>query len=111
MIPELALVLGPQSEVQPLPAMEAQNRFQYVFQSFVHAITKQHHPLVLFLDDLQWADAASLSLLKLLMTTPAQHFLVIGAYRDTEVDAVHLLLPVLKEIERSRATVGTIKLE
>ncbi len=111
MIPALALVLGPQPEVQPLPAIEAQNRFQYVFQSFVQVITKRHHPLVLFLDDLQWADAASLSLLKLLMTTPAQHFLVIGAYRDTEVDAAHPLLPVLKEIERSRATVGLIKLE
>jgi predicted ATPase/signal transduction histidine kinase/tRNA A-37 threonylcarbamoyl transferase component Bud32/ActR/RegA family two-component response regulator len=110
-IPELELVIGPQAEVPPLPATEAQNRFQYVFQNFVHAIT-HHHPLVVVLDDLHWADSASLNLLKeLTADREKQHLLLIGAYRDNELDVAHSLLPALEAIKRSQAMVSVITLE
>jgi predicted ATPase/signal transduction histidine kinase/tRNA A-37 threonylcarbamoyl transferase component Bud32 len=111
-IPELELVIGPQPDVQPLPAAEAQNRFQYIFQNFVRAISQAEHPLVLFLDDLQWADSASLNLLKALTTDEEnQYFLLIGAYRDNEVEASHPLLLTLEEIKQARTVVNAIKLE
>ena len=63
MIPEIELILGKQPEPPPLGPTEAQNRFQFVMQNFVGAIARPEHPLVIFLDDLQWADPATLSLL------------------------------------------------
>ena len=91
-IPDLELVIGPQPEVPVLGGQEAQNRFNYVFQNFRKSMAQKEHPLVVFLDDLQWIDAASLSLLKVFLTDPDLfHFLVIGAYRDNEVDAAHQL--------------------
>jgi hypothetical protein len=110
-IPELELVIGPQPEVETLPAVEAQNRFHYVFQNFVRAITGQGRPLVLFLDDLQWADVASLNLLKALTTDlENRYFLVIGAFRDTEVGAAHPLALALAEITQTQAALHTIRL-
>ncbi len=111
-IPELKLIIGPQPEVQPLPPAETQNRLQYVFRNFVRVISQPEHPLVLFLDDLQWADSASLNLLKALAADmEGQHFLIIGAYRDNEVDASHPLLLTLEEIKQTQVTVDTIKLK
>ncbi|HSH04268.1 MAG TPA: AAA family ATPase, partial [Anaerolineae bacterium] len=82
-IPEVALIIGEQAEVRPLPAFEAQNRFNLVFQNFIRALADGEHPLTIFLDDLQWADLPSLKLLQLLMTAEqTTHLLVIGAYRD-----------------------------
>jgi predicted ATPase/signal transduction histidine kinase len=112
LIPELELVIGSQPAVQPLPATEAQNRFQYVFQNFVQAITQRQYPLVLVLDDLQWADSASLHLFTMLAADQGmQRLLIIAAYRDTEVQAGHPLLRMLESIEHSQAVVNTIKLE
>ena len=67
-IPALELLLGPQPPVAKLPPQETTNRFLLVFQRFIAAISREEHPLVLFLDDLQWADSASLNLLKALLT-------------------------------------------
>ncbi|MEP7190013.1 MAG: AAA family ATPase [Roseiflexaceae bacterium] len=82
LIPELELVIGPQPVVQSLPATEAQNRFQYVFQNFVHAITQHQYPLVLVLDDLQWADSASLSLFAMLAADQDMQRLRTAGYSD-----------------------------
>ncbi|MEO0540423.1 MAG: AAA family ATPase [Cyanobacteria bacterium P01_A01_bin.105] len=83
LIPELSLLLGPQPEVPPLKAMESQNRFQLVFQAFLQVVAQPERPLVLFLDDLQWADSASLALLaQSLSATAALPLMVIGAYRE-----------------------------
>ena len=110
-IPELELVIGPQPEAQPLPAAEAQNRFQHVFQNFVRAITGRQQPLTLVLDDLQWADMASLNLLETLTGDRENgYFLLIGAYRDNEVDAAHPLRLTLAEIEQTQTATHTIKL-
>jgi predicted ATPase/transcriptional regulator with GAF, ATPase, and Fis domain/tRNA A-37 threonylcarbamoyl transferase component Bud32 len=91
-IPNLARLIGPQPAVLALGATESQNRFNRVFQEFLGAFARPEHPLVLFLDDLQWADAATLSLLPLFLTNrEISGLLVIGAYRDNEVSPTHPL--------------------
>jgi predicted ATPase len=98
-IPEVALVIGQRPPPPELPPVEAQHRFRMVFRSFIGVLARREHPLVLFLDDLQWADSASLGLLKELSTHPdVCHVLVIGAYRDHEVPPSHPLLSTLDEV-------------
>ena len=99
-IPELELIIDKQPDVPVLGPTESQNRFNLVFKQFIHVFTKKEHPLVVFLDDLQWADAASLKLIQLLMTDPDSKYLfLIGAYRDNEVSATHPLMLTLNEIK------------
>jgi predicted ATPase/serine phosphatase RsbU (regulator of sigma subunit) len=108
-LPELELLLPNQPSVQDLPPTESQNRFNSVFQSFVRAVAQRDHPLVLFIDDLQWADLASLKLIELLMSDPEnKHLLILGAYRDQEVGADHPLSLTLQEIRGRGATVNEI---
>ncbi|HBB31776.1 MAG TPA: serine/threonine protein kinase [Cyanobacteria bacterium UBA9273] len=110
-IPEVELIIGKQPPVPELGPTESQNRFNRVFQDFIQVFTQPQHPLVLFLDDLQWADTASLKLIQLLMTNPnSQYLLLIGAYRDNEVSPVHPLMHVLYEIQQTDAIVNTITL-
>lgn len=111
-IPEVELIIGSQPAVPILEATEAQNRFNLVFQQFIEVFTQKEHPLVLFLDDLQWADSASLKLLKLLITDADSHdFLAIGAYRDNEVDATHPFIQTLEKIEKAGTTIRAIALQ
>src|SRR5262245_13333528 len=99
-IPEIELILGKQPLTPGLAPTEAQNRFRLVFQNFVGAIASKEHPLVIFLDDLQWVDSATLNLLGPLLTSPdVQHLFLIGAYRDNEVDAAHMLVRALGALE------------
>jgi len=98
-VPELEQLIGKQPAVVELSGSAAQNRFNLVFQKFVQAFTSQEHPLVIFLDDLQWADSASLQLLQLLMSDIG-HLLILGAYRDNEVSPVHPLMLALDELKK-----------
>ncbi|MBD1805966.1 AAA family ATPase [Microcoleus sp. FACHB-SPT15] len=98
-IPEVELIVGKQPEVPDLAIAEAQNRFNLVFQNFIWVFTQPEHPLVMFIDDLQWADVASLKLIKLLMSAPdSQYLFFIGAYRDNEVNTAHPLILTVDEI-------------
>ncbi|MGB3208548.1 MAG: serine/threonine-protein kinase PknK, partial [Crinalium sp.] len=109
-IPEIELIIGKQPNVPNLGATESQNRFNLVFQKFVGVFTRQEHPLVLFLDDLQWADAASLRFIKLIISDyNSQYLLLIGAYRDYEVDDFHPLTKTLHEIKNT-SILNTINL-
>ena len=108
-IPELELIIGKQPEIPQLASAEAQNRFNLVFQKFINLFAQKEHPLVIFLDDLQWADLASLKLIQLLATDiEIQYLLIIGAYRDNEVDTSHPLKLVLREIQKNRSSVKII---
>ncbi|MGB3639898.1 MAG: AAA family ATPase, partial [Rivularia sp. (in: cyanobacteria)] len=99
-IPEVELIIGKQPSVEDNGEIEAQNRFNSVFKSFIRVFCQSEHPLVLFLDDLQWADLASLQLIELIMTDDQMHhLLLIGAYRDNEVDAAHPLIILLERLE------------
>ncbi|NJR64339.1 MAG: AAA family ATPase, partial [Leptolyngbyaceae cyanobacterium CRU_2_3] len=110
-IPEVELIIGKQLAVPELAATESENRFNQVFQSFIQVFTQPEHPLVLFLDDLQWADSASLKLIQVLMTNPdCQYLLLIGAYRDNEVNPLHPLIKTLTEIQQAGALVNHIVL-
>src|SRR6202048_608645 len=111
LVPELELVIGKQSPVADLPPQDAQNRFQMVFRRFLGVFARQEHPLALFLDDLQWLDAATLELLEHLVTHPeVRHLLLIGAYRDNEGGPTHPLLRTLESIRAVDARVHEIVL-
>jgi PAS domain S-box-containing protein len=111
-IPAVELIIGEQPDVQKLGAIEAQNRFNRVFQQFVRVFCLPNHPLVLFLDDLQWADSASLKLIQLLLTDSDQHYLLmLGAYRDNEVSVSHPLIETLSKIRFYGAQVNEITVQ
>ena len=111
-IPEVELIVGEQPEVPQLGSTESQNRFNRVFQKFIHVFCQSEHPLVLFLDDLQWADSASLKLIQMLMIeTNSQYLLMVGAYRDNEVSPTHPLVETLEKIQSTGAVVNNITLE
>ena len=136
-LPELKLIIGQQKPVAELSGNAAQSRFNFVFQRLIQTLTTNNHPLVIFLDDLQWADLASLKLIQVLMSdlnrltdhssssleNPKNQpekkshqnqsnggLLLIGAYRDHEVDLSHPLILTLEEIQKTSAIVTSIKL-
>lgn len=110
-LPDLELVVGKQQRPAPLPANEAQNRFNYAVLQFVSAAATADQPLVLFLDDLQWADPGSLRLIELVTTDPdIRHLMLVGAYRDGEVGQWHPVTGVLERIRKSGRSVEHIAL-
>ena len=111
LIPDLGLVIGKQAPVPELSPQEAQIRFQAVFRAFLGVFARKEHPLVLFLDDLQWLDRATLNLLQHLIIHPdVRYLLLIGAYRDNEVSPSHPLMLTLDSIRNSDALVRDIVL-
>ena len=103
LIPEVELVIGTQPPLADVSPQDAQTRFQMVFRRFLGVFARPEHPLALFLDDLQWLDAATLDLLAHLVTEPdVRHLLLIGAYRDNEVGPSHPLMRTLDAIRKSR---------
>ncbi|MBD0342604.1 MAG: AAA family ATPase, partial [Microcoleus sp. Co-bin12] len=110
-IPELERIIGQQPPVPEISGSAAQNRFNMLFEKFIQVFTTQEHSLVIFLDDLQWADLASLNLIKLLISAnDNRYLLLIGAYRDNEVFPAHPLMLTLAEIQKAEAKVNTITL-
>jgi predicted ATPase/signal transduction histidine kinase len=109
-IPELERIIDAQSPATELSGSAAQHRFNLLMQKFVQVFTSAEHPLVIFLDDLQWADSTSLKLLQLLMEDTG-HLLVLGAYRDNEVSPAHPFILTVDEIVKMGATVNTISLQ
>ena len=110
-IPEVELIVGPQPPVPELGPIEARNRFNFIFRSFIQVFTTLSNLLVIFLDDLQWADGASLSLLQLLMAAPnSDSLFIIGAYRNNEVSETHPLTVTLNEIRQIGGVVNQITL-
>src|SRR5262249_6697382 len=104
-------IIGEQPPVPELPPQDAQRRFQLVFRRFIGVFARPEHPLALFLDDLQWLDAATLDLLEDLLTrSDLQHLMLIGAYRDNEVNATHPLMRKLDAIKSARGKVAEITL-
>ncbi|NEQ43262.1 MAG: AAA family ATPase [Leptolyngbya sp. SIOISBB] len=110
-IPELERVIGEQPAVPELSGSAAQNRFNLLFEQFIAVFTTPEHPLVIFLDDLQWADSASLNLMKVLMGDRERgYLLLLGAYRDNEVFPTHPLMLSLADLAKQKATISTITL-
>ncbi|MCK8668566.1 AAA family ATPase [Pseudomonas azerbaijanoccidens] len=111
LIPELKLIIGEPPPVPALDPQQAQRRFLLVFRRFIGVFARAEHPLALFLDDLQWLDAATLDLLEDLLTSPdMRNLMLVGAYRSNEVDAAHPLTSKLKAIRAAGGRVGEITL-
>ncbi|MDL2406855.1 AAA family ATPase [Rhizobium calliandrae] len=102
LVPELRLLIGELPPIVELPPQDAQIRFQMVLRQLIGVFARPEHPLVLFIDDLQWLDAATLDLLAdLLARSDLRNLLLIGAFRDNEVTAAH---PLMRKLETMRAT-------
>jgi PAS domain S-box-containing protein len=112
LIPELATLVGPQPPIPVLSPFETQVRFQSTFRNFVGVFARAEHPLVIFVDDLQWLDPATLTVVEYLVThTDTKHLLLIGAYRDNEVAPEHPLMGTLAAIRRSGTPIHEIMLD
>ncbi|HEX8436989.1 MAG TPA: AAA family ATPase [Archangium sp.] len=111
-VPQLEHVLGRQPAVPELPPSESLHRFQRLCQRFLGVFATPEHPLVLFVDDLQWIDLASLKLLQFLLTHPeTPPLLLIGAYRDNEVSPSHALALTLTELRKAGVRMTDVRLE
>ncbi|MBD1823127.1 AAA family ATPase [Cyanobacteria bacterium FACHB-DQ100] len=110
--PDVERIIGKQPPAPPLDAVQSQNRFHRVFQQFIQVFSQPQHPLVVFLDDLQWADLSSLKLIeRIINTSEHQGLLLIGAYRDNEVSLSHPLIQTLEQIRQAGATINQIVLQ
>jgi tRNA A-37 threonylcarbamoyl transferase component Bud32 len=110
-IPELELIIGKQPPIPNLQPTESENRLRLVFQNFIRVFTQPQHPLAIFIDDLQWADSASLNLIQLLFSShDSKYMLLIGAYRDNEVDSGHIWMLTVEEIRKSGVNVNQLRL-
>jgi diguanylate cyclase (GGDEF)-like protein/PAS domain S-box-containing protein len=111
LVPELEALIGRQPEVRDVPAQDARNRFNRTFRRILNAFARPLQPLVLFLDDLQWLDDATLNLLEHLITHPdVRHLLLLGAYRDNAVGPEHPLRLMLDTLRQAGAAVQEIRL-
>ena len=109
LVPDIERIIGEQTPVTDLSPLETQERFQTVVRQFVAVFASREHPLVLFIDDLQWVDTASLGLLQVLATHPDVHdLLLIGAFRDNEVGPAHRLLGTLDAIRKTSTRVSDV---
>lgn len=110
-IPELELIIGAQPAVSELSGTAAQDRFNLLFEKFIAVFATPEHPLVLFVDDLQWIDSASLNLIRVLTSrNHTGYLLLIGAYRDNEVSATHPLTMALADLRKQDVCVSQIEL-
>ena len=110
-IPDIELIIGASPPPPILGPVESQNRFKSIFRGFIKAFADVEHPLAIFLDDLQWADLASLELIKNMLSEPdARHLFFICSYRDNEVDNTHPLMSMQEELEKSGCNLSDIHL-
>src|SRR6516162_4758292 len=110
-LPNLELIIGAQPAIPDVGGAEALNRFNYLFRKFVRALCTEAHPVVIFIDDMQWADSASLNLLHVLMTDPdCGHFMLVCAYRENEVSAAHPFIQTVDGIRESGLTPEVIRI-
>lgn len=112
MMPELEAIIGPQPEVEPLPALESEQRFRLTLFSFFRVFSIAEHPLVLVMDDIQWADTSTLRLADLMVDQQeGERLLVVGAYRHNEITPDHPLVQLLGQLSKTNTTITQIRIE
>ena len=109
-IPEVELIIGKQPELPELNSEESKNRFNFVFEKFMSVFPQKEHPVALFLDDLQWADMASLQFMKNILRGDIHYLFIIFSYRDNEVDETHPVADFLKEAQKNNIRIDKITL-
>ncbi|MCJ8008840.1 AAA family ATPase [Lederbergia wuyishanensis] len=111
MVPAIKWIVGDIEEPDELPAIESHTRLRFAFLRLINLFSSEHHPLVIFLDDLQWADHETLDLLQYILSQQkVQSLFVIGAYRDNEVDVTHPFHLMVKELQSIKGLVTSIQL-
>ena len=111
LIPNLEKIIGTQPQVEPLDSTQNQNRFNLLFKRFLGVFCRLEYPLVIFLDDLQWADLSSLNLIEQLTSdSETRYFLIVGAYRDNEVSISHPLVHFTEKLESAKVPIDRIDL-
>jgi predicted ATPase/signal transduction histidine kinase len=111
-IPDVELIVGSQPQVTELDSTNSQNRFNLVFHRFINVFAQPEHPLAIFLDDLQWADLASLKFIQLIITNPdCKYLLLIGAYRDNEINKSHPLSLILDDLKKTESIFNEITIK
>jgi len=111
-IPKLELIIGKQDETFELSPVEAKNRFRMLVHDFLKVFTSEENSLVIFLDDLQWADKASLELLStFLFSTGIENLMFIGAFRDNEISEQKLYDLMGDEIKDNSESIKKIELK
>jgi predicted ATPase/class 3 adenylate cyclase/tRNA A-37 threonylcarbamoyl transferase component Bud32 len=112
MIPEVEHLIGKQPPVPELPAAQSRNRFELTMFDFINALAQKDHPLVIFLDDLQWADSASLRLIEqILLDRNLKYLLLIGCYRENEVSMGHPVLHLIEAVEKNQIPLNHLTLK
>lgn len=110
-IPEVKLIIGKQPTLLELGEKELENRFPLIFKKFIRVFASKQHPLVIFIDDLQWADTASLNLIEgLINNEDTQYLLLIGAYRDENLNSTHPMMMTIDSLRKSGIFVKQISL-
>ncbi|MCP3925364.1 MAG: AAA family ATPase [Desulfobacterales bacterium] len=111
-IPELEIIVGKYPEVEELPVADSKNRFMRVFRNFIKVFATNERPLVVFIDDLQWVDSATINFIGMhLLDKKSKYIYLLGAYRDNEMDSAHPLMMMLNDFERSKLQINYIRLE
>ncbi|MBF0395645.1 MAG: response regulator [Desulfobacterales bacterium] len=111
-IPELELIIEKQPKVDQLDPEQSRNRFNMLFQNFLQVFASKEHPLIIFLDDLQWVDLPSLKLIELFMTDiENRYLLIIGAYRDNEVNDYHPLMITIDDLKKKQIDIQLLNLK
>ncbi len=111
-LPDLEIIIGPQPAIPLLEPAETQNRINLVFRNFISVFCQSRHPLVIFLDDLQWIDSASLKLLNYLLNDESlRHLMIVGSYRNNEVDQAHPLMINLQRLKKAGIVIDTLMLK
>ncbi|OHD15264.1 MAG: hypothetical protein A2Y34_06000 [Spirochaetes bacterium GWC1_27_15] len=112
LFPKFEMIIGKQNPLEHVSAEEQQNRFNFALLNFIKLLARKEHPLVVFFDDMQWADIGTLNLLKQILSDKEIGYLfIIGAYRDNEVNLSHPLITTIKEIEKTVTIFTNIKLQ
>jgi predicted ATPase/signal transduction histidine kinase len=111
-VPDIKHIIGEQPPVAKLTPQPSENRFNFVFSSFIKVFLSKGHPLVIFLDDLQWVDDSTLKLLQFILNdSNLKNLMLIGAFRDKEVSPLHTLHSFLEDIKKSGVTLQTIEIK
>ncbi|MDM8558642.1 AAA family ATPase [Thiotrichales bacterium HSG14] len=111
-IPEVELIIGKQPTVPILGPIETQNRFNLVFQNFIWVFCQPEHPIIIFLDNLQWIDSASLKLIELIITDKETRYLYfIGAYRNNKINQLQPLIKILDSLQAKEVAINQITLK
>lgn len=111
-IPELQWVLGEQSANGSTDPIQQQQLFNHIMMNALAMMGGERHPLVVVLDDMQWADAGSLSLLeRMLLTDDISHVMVIGIYRGDETGEHHPLTLAIDSLRRRGIQPETLQVD